>query len=209
MKLKLFALQTVGTAAALAAFWALLLVPDSSVGYLALSLLLMYVILFALSFTLAAVAGGMASANGWRLALLHGWRRWYRAAAVLLAAGGVFYGLYRLGWLRASVWLPVAVLALLAVPAVVERPRLDAGWRSLQLVRKALSILLAVLFAFLAWKLLDLAVAISRPWLEVAWLGARVLVSFLALNLACMLLLAAGQFTTKPQSPQSPQSQLS
>jgi len=205
VRLKLFALQTVGTAATLAAAWLLLLVPDSSAAWLALSLLLMYVTLFLLSFTLTAVAGGLGAAPtsvcapGLPEALHYGWRRWYRAAILLLVAGGLLYAVIRLGWLRLPVWLGLAVVVLLAVPSAVQ-------WHSLQAVRFAAVArnlaytALAVALGFAAWKIVDAPLEISRPWLEIAYLGARILASFLALNAACMLLLAAGRFNRKPSA---------
>jgi hypothetical protein len=53
---------------------------------------------------------------------------------------------------------------------------------------------LALALGFIAWKIVDAPLEMSRPRLEVAYLGARMLVSFLALNAACMLLLSAGRF---------------
>jgi hypothetical protein len=205
MKMKLFVLQTVGTAATLAAAWLLLLVPDSSAAWLALSLLLMYVTLFLLSFTLTAVAGGLGAAPtsvcapGFLEALRYGWRRWYRAAILLLVAGGLLYAVIWLGWLRLPVWLGLAILVLLALPSAVQ-------WHSLQAVRFAAvarslaCILLALALGFAAWKIIDAPLEMSRPWLEVAYLGARMLASFLALNAACMLLLSAGRFGRKPSA---------
>ena len=208
MKLKLFALQTVGTAATLAAAWLLLLVPDSSAAWLALSLLLMYVTLFLLSFTLTAVAGGLSHV-GAELAppgagrclevLSYGWRRWYRAAILLLVAGGLLYAVIWLGWLRLPVWLGLAVVVLLAVPSAVQ-------WHSLQAVRFATVArnlaytALALVLGFIAWKIIDAPLEMSRPWLEIAYLGARMLASFLALNAACMLLLSAGRFNRRPSA---------
>jgi len=205
MKLKLFVLQTVGTAATLAAAWLLLLVPDSSPGYLALSLLLMYVTLFLLSFTLTAVAGGLGVAQtsvcapGFFGALHYGWRRWYRAAILLLVAGGLLYAVIWLGWLRLPVWLGLAVVVLLAVPSAVQ-------WHGLQAVRFAAvarnlaCTALALVLGFIAWKIIDAPLEMSRPWLEIAYLGARMLASFLALNAACMLLLSAGRFNRRPSA---------
>jgi hypothetical protein len=208
VRLKLFVLQTVGTAATLAAAWLLLLVPDSSAAWLALSLLLMYVTLFLLSFTLTAVTGGLGHV-GAELAppgagrclevLSYGWRRWYRAAILLLAAGGLLYAVIWLGWLRLPVWLGLAVVVLLAIPSAVQ-------WHSLQAVRFAAvarnlaCILLALALGFAAWKIVDAPLEMSRPWLEVAYLGARMLASFLALNAACMLLLSAGRFDRRPSA---------
>jgi hypothetical protein len=205
MKLKLFVLQTVGTAATLAAAWLLLLVPDSSAAWLALSLLLMYVTLFLLSFTLTAVAGGLGAAptsvcaSGFSGALHYGWRRWYRAAILLLAAGGLLYAVIWLGWLRLPVWLGLVILVLLAIPSAVQ-------WHSLQAVRFAAvarnlaCTALALVLGLIAWKIIDAPLEMSRPWLEVAYLGARMLVSFLALNAACMLLLSAGRFDGRPSA---------
>jgi hypothetical protein len=198
----------VGTAATLAAAWLLLLVPDSSAAWLALSLLLMYVTLFLLSFTLTAVAGGLGDA-GAELAppgagrclevLSYGWRRWYRAAILLLVAGGLLYAVIWVGWLRLPVWLGLAVVVLLAVPSAVH-------WHSLQAVRFAAVArsvaytALALALGFAAWKIVDAPLEMSRPWLEIAYLGARMLVSFLALNAACMLLLSAGRFNRRPSA---------
>ena len=205
MRLKLFALQTVGTAATLAAAWLLLLVPDSSAAWLALSLLLMYVTLFLLSFTLTAVARGLGAAPtsvcapGLPEALHYGWRRWYRAAILLLVAGGLLYAVIWLGWLRLPVWLGLAVVVLLAVPSAVQ-------WHSLQAVRFAAvarnlaCTALALALGFIAWKIVDAPLEMSRPWLEIAYLGVRMLASFLALNAACMLLLAAGRFDRRPSA---------
>jgi len=88
---------------------------------------------------------------------------------------------------------------LLAIPSAVQ-------WHSLQAVRFAtgirnlVCILLALALGFAAWKIVDAPLEMSRPWLEVAFLGARMLASFLALNAACMLLLAAGRFGRKPSA---------
>jgi len=205
VRLKLFALQTVGTAATLAAAWLLLLVPDSSAAWLALSLLLMYVTLFLLSFTLTAVAGGLGAAPtsvcapGLPEALHYGLRRWYRAAILLLVAGGLLYAVIWLGWLRLPVWLGLVILVLLAVPSAVQ-------WHSLQAVRFAAvarnlaCTALALALGFIAWKIVDAPLEMSRPWLEIAYLGVRMLASFLALNAACMLLLAAGRFDRRPSA---------
>ena len=191
MKKKLFLLQTAGTAATLAAAWLLLLVPDSTVGYLLLSLVLMYATVFFLSFTLAAVGGTLVGDHGvagWRDALRYGWRGWWRAAAILLAGAGLLYGLYRLGWLRLPVWFGVLLPALLTIPAVVR----GAGPTARGLPRLLAYAALGVALGLGAWKIISTPLQMSRPWMEIGYLGARVLVSFLVANLACVLLLAAG-----------------
>ena len=191
MKKKLFLLQTAGTAATLAAGWLLLRVPDSTIGYLLLSLALMYATLFFLSFTLAAVGGtlvGEQGAAGWGEVLRHGWRGWWRAAAILLAGAGLLYGLSRLGWLRLPVWLLVVLPAVLAIPAAVR----GAAPAARGLPRLLAGAALAVVLAFASWKILSTPLEMSRPWMEIGYLGARVLAAFLVANLACLLLLAAG-----------------
>ena len=206
MKKKLFALQTAGTAATLAAVYLVLLVPDSTTGYLLLSLLLMYATVFLLSFTLAAVAGalvGQASlpvghqrAAGWRDLLRLGWRGWGRAAAVLLVAAGLLYGIHRLGWLRLPVWALISLLALLAIPAAVRGGASAAGGPNdrlgTRIARTLAYAAVAIALGFAAWKILSTPAEMSRPWLEVGYLGARAVISFLVANLACVLLLAAG-----------------
>ena len=211
MRKKLFVLQTAGSAATLAVAYLVLQVPDSTAGYLLLSLALMYATLFLLSFTLAAVGGTLAESDrppglsakqagagdrqeclsyaaGWSDLLRHGWRGWGRAAAVLLAAAGVLYCFHRLQVLRLPVWVVVLLLALLVIPAAVRGASPPFSRIALRLLCAAL----AVLLAFGAWKLLNTPVELSRPWLELAYLGLRVVASFLLANLACALALAAG-----------------
>ncbi len=201
MKKNLFALQTAGTAATLAAAYLVLLVPDSTAGYLLLSLLLMYATVFLLSFTLAAVAGALVAdraagnAAGWRDLLRLGWRGWGRAAAVLLAAAGLLYAVHRLGWLRLPVWALISLLALLAIPAAVRGAGRGAAGRdriAARIARTLAYAAVAVALGFAAWKIITVPAELSRPWLEVGYLGARVVTSFLVANLACVLLLAAG-----------------
>lgn len=205
MKKKLFALQTAGTAATLAAAYLVLLVPDSTAGYLLLSLLLMYATVFLLSFTLAAVAGalvGQASlpvnhqnAAEWRDLLRLGWRGWGRAAAVLLAAAGLLYAVHRLGWLRLPVWAVISLLALLAIPAAVRGGAPAAAGPDrigARIARTLAYAAVAVALGCAAWKIVTTPAEMSRPWLEVGYLGARVVTSFLVANLACVLSLAAG-----------------
>lgn len=190
MKTKLFALQTAGTAATLSAAYLLLLLPDSTVGYLFLSLLLMYATVFLIGFTLAAVAGGLsAEAFGtWRDALRLGWRGWGRAAGVLLVAGGLLYGLHRMEKLRLAFGAAVLMLAILVIPAALGgmRPALA------RLPRLLAYAALALILAFASWKIISTPAEMSRPWMEMAYLAARVVVAFLVANLACLLLLAAG-----------------
>jgi len=198
MRKKLFVLQTAGSAAALAVAYLVLQVPDSTAGYLLLSLALMYATLFLLSFTLAAVGGTLVGQAflpatqqdeiGWSNLLRHGWRGWGRAAAVLLAAAGVLYCFHRLQVLRLPVWVVVLLLALLVVPAAVRGASPPFSRIALRLLCAAL----AVLLAFGAWKILSTPVELSRPWLELAYLGLRVTASFLLANLACALALASG-----------------
>lgn len=212
MRKKLFALQTAGSAAAMAAAYLVLLIPDSTAGYLLLSLLLMYSTLFLLSFTLAAVGGTLATqwdrppglsnqqagaedrqeclshAPGWGDFLRHGWRGWGRAAAILLVAAGVLYCFHRLRLLRLPVWASVLLLALLAIPAVVH----GTGLAPARIPRLLAYAALGVVLSFAAWKILTTPAELSRPWMEIAYLGLRVSASFLLANLACVLLLAAG-----------------
>lgn len=205
MKKKLFALQTAGTAATLAAAYLVLLVPDSTAGYLLLSLLLMYATVFLLSFTLAAVAGALVTqaflpaaqqgTHAGRDLLRLGWRGWGRAAAVLLAAAGLLYAIHRLGWLRLPVWVLISLLALLAIPAAVRGAAPAAAGPDrvgARLARTLAYAAVAVALGFAAWKIITAPAEMSRPWLEVGYLGARVVTSFLVANLACVLLLAAG-----------------
>ncbi len=190
---KVFIVQNVGMAAGLACAYLVLLVPDSTTAYLLLSLLLMYATLFLLSFTLASVAGSLSGAASvaWRDLLLQGWRGWWRAAGVLLIAAGVLFRLYRLGWL----WLPIValimVLALVAIPAAV-RSALPALAR---VPRMLAYVVLALVLALAAWKIISTPTELSRPWMEIAYLAARVAAAFLLANLACFLLLSAGQKT--------------
>ncbi len=198
MRKKLFVLQTAGSAAALAVAYLVLRVPDSTAGYLLLSLALMYATLFLLSFTLAAVGGTLVGQAflpatqqdeiGWSDLLRHGWRGWGRAAAVLLAAAGVLYCFHRLQVLRLPVWVVVLLLALLVIPAAVRGASPPFSRIALRLLCAAV----AVLLAFGAWKILTTPAELSRPWLELAYLGLRVVASFLLANLACALALAAG-----------------
>jgi hypothetical protein len=194
MRKKLFVLQTAGSTATLAVAYLVLQVPDSTAGYLLLSLALMYATLFLLSFTLAAVGGVLAADSpapagaGWSDLLRYGWRGWGRAAAVLLAASGVLYSFHRLQVLRLPVWVVVLLLALLVIPAAVR----GASPPFSRIALRLLCAVLAVLLAFGAWKILSTPVELSRPWLELAYLGLRVVASFLLANLACALALAAG-----------------
>ncbi len=191
MKKKLFALQALGTAATLATAWLLLLVPDSTLGFLLLSLLLMYTALFFLSFTLAAVGRALVerrSEAGWGDLLRNGRRGWWRAAAVLLLAAGLLFAVYRLGWLRLPAGLLISLLALLAIPATVG----GTGPAVSGIPRLLAYAALAVGLGFAAWKIISTPAEMSRPWMEAGYLGLRMLASFLVANLACVLLLAAG-----------------
>lgn len=191
MKTRLLLFQMIGVGLALGGAWWLLGVPDSTVFHLALSLVLMYLTVFVLSFTLAAVAATLAigSANAtWREIIDGGRRCWWRAGAVVMAGMLAAFLLGRAEYLSRIPAVALSAVVLLAIPFAVYRGPLHARG----LLRGALYAVAALALGHVAFVVISTPWPSGSPWLEMTSLIARTVLAYIVGNIACLLMMAAG-----------------
>ncbi len=189
--LRLLLFQSVGVGLALAGAWWLLLVPDSTAAHLALSLVLMYLTVFVLSFTLAGVGATLAAGSpdaSFREIIDGGRRCWWRAGIVVMAGILAVFLLGRAGYLSRIPAVGITTVVLLAIPAAVFRGPLHARG----LLRAALYAVAALALGHVAFVVISTPWQSGRPWLEVSFLASRVAVTYIVGNIACLLMMAAG-----------------
>lgn len=193
--------QMLAVGGALVCGWLMLNVPDSTLGHLVLSLILLYATAFLLGFGLAASVATLIDGGenaGWRGILAYGRRGWWRAAAVAVVAGVLCYIVLRAApWL--PLWVPAAMwcVALLVIPAAIRRP----AWHLRSPLHAVLYLAAGLLLVYAGWLTLSTAAEMSRAWLEMGWLAFRTLAAFLLANAGVLFLLAAGVKAVGAQSP--------